>query len=95
MAILLVSRGEVLNPEWEADRQRARDRVAMLQAEAIEHDRHGMAIPASECRSRARMQENLFALGSDATAEDEVLKQQEHMCNCIPDEECGGGESDE
>ena len=32
---------------------------------------------------------------TEARAEDEVLKQQEHMCNCVPDEECCGGESDE
>jgi hypothetical protein len=53
------------------------------------------------------MQENLFDLDpmgavadalrdqAEARAEDEVLKQQEHMCNCVPDEECCGGESDE
>jgi len=107
MAILLVSEGVVLNPEWGADRQRARDRVVKLRAEAIEHDRRGMVLFANECRRRARMQENLFDLDpmgavadalrdqAEARAEDEVLKQQEHMCNCVPDEECCGGESDE
>ena len=32
---------------------------------------------------------------AEARAEDEVLKQQEHMCNCVPDEECCGGDGDE
>jgi hypothetical protein len=69
MTILLVSQGEVLNPEWEADRQRARDRVVKLRAEAIGHDRRGMVLFANECRRRARMQENLFDLVPAATAE--------------------------
>jgi hypothetical protein len=69
MAILLVSEGAVLNPEWEADRQRARDRVARLRAEAIVHDRRGMVLFANECRRRARIQENLFDLVPAATAE--------------------------
>jgi len=69
MATVLVSQGEVLNPEWEADRQRARDRVVKLRAEAIEHDRRGLVRNANECRRRARMQENLFDLVPVATAE--------------------------
>ena len=69
MATVLVSQGMVLNPEWEADRQRARDRVAMLRAEAIKHDRRGLVLFANECRRRARMQEDLFALESVATVE--------------------------
>ena len=95
MAILLVSEGVVLNPEWGADRQRARDRVAMLRAEAIKHDRRGLVLNANEARRHARRLEIMWDLEPVATAEDEVLKQQEHMCNCVPDEECCGGDGDE
>jgi len=53
--------------------------------------------PREEFGSRDPMGATADALRdqAEARAEDEVLKQQEHMCNCVPDEECCGGESDE
>ena len=32
---------------------------------------------------------------AQAYFESEALKREEHMCNCVPDEECGGRECDE
>lgn len=67
MAILLVSHGEVLHPDCEADARSILARAGELRFKAAHHERQGQEIQARVNRSMARVLEDL--VGQDLIAQ--------------------------
>ena len=62
MATILASRGGILRPDYEQDREKTREKIASIRTEACQHDKNGDVMFANEARRHARRLEIMWDL---------------------------------